>query len=69
MTSLDFNINDFRNMYFWPQKVVSQPIVEWLWAKQLEQYLLEPIPGGLAVESGGTSVEDGSFARLGISRI
>jgi len=25
--------------------------------------------GGLALESGGTSVEDGSFGRLGIGRI
>jgi len=40
--------------------IVSQAIG----AVLLDMYFLEPILGALAVESGGTSVEDGSFGRL-----
>jgi len=38
------------------------------WSGTIGYVLPEADFGGLAVESGGTSVEDGSFGRLGIGR-
>jgi len=39
------------------------------WISTSKYVLSRSVSGGLAAKSGGTSVEDGSFGRLGIGRI